>query len=159
MWFQYVKKLGNFIVTMAFWGTGLRLFGLHLDSSLTMGAWDETNLQNGGLTNVAICHDLGVSKSWGYPQIIHFSRLFHYKSSSYWDIPISGTHHLSFESGSIDQVKSSDHRKKRTLEIILVIWSDFKMPRSKEVQGEFVVVSSRLAVIGLKVNRLNKVVP
>ena len=49
--------------------------------------------------------------------------------------------------------------KKRTLEIILVIWSDFKMPRSKEVQGEFVVVSSRLAVIGLKVNRLNKVVP
>ena len=56
---------------------------------------------------------------WGFPShggtpkssiLVGF---FHYKSSSYWDIPISGTHHLSFESGSIDQVKSSDHRKKK----------------------------------------------
>ena len=99
---------------MAFWGTGLRLFGLHLDSSLTMGAWDETNLQNGGLTNVAICHDLGVSKSSGVPQsssiLVGFSIINH---PAIGISPFQEPPHLSFESGSIDQVKSSDLQKKK----------------------------------------------
>ena len=37
--------------------------------------------------------DMGVLK-WGYPQIIHFNAIFHYKPSSYWGIPIDGNPHL-----------------------------------------------------------------
>ena len=31
---------------------------------------------------------------WGYPQIIHFNRIFHYKQSSYWGSTILGIHHF-----------------------------------------------------------------
>ena len=31
---------------------------------------------------------------WGYPQIIHFNGIFHYKPASYWGIPINGNHHM-----------------------------------------------------------------
>jgi len=31
---------------------------------------------------------------WGYPQIIHFNRIFHYKPSSYWGSPILGNPHV-----------------------------------------------------------------
>ena len=33
---------------------------------------------------------------WGYPFIIHFNRIFPYKSSSYWGAPIYGNHHLRY---------------------------------------------------------------
>ena len=33
---------------------------------------------------------IGGFLKWGYPQIIHFSRMFHYKPSSHWGAPIYG---------------------------------------------------------------------
>ena len=44
---------------------------------------------------------MGVSFLWG-PQIIHFSRIFHYEPSSYWGIPISGgPHHFSHKNSAV----------------------------------------------------------
>ena len=90
------------------WDLGaLRLFGLHLDSSLTMGA-SKKDRQNQGLTSKC-------------------GRIHQVKSSD-----LEQTEKLQ---------KSEDHSRS------IPVQSDVKMPRSKEVQGEFVVVSSRLALI------------
>ena len=40
---------------------------------------------------------------YGYPQIIHFNRIFHYKPSSYWGTPILGSLHIETKT-NIDQV-------------------------------------------------------
>jgi len=34
---------------------------------------------------------------WVYPQIINLNRIFHYKPSSYWGIPICGNPHMGHD--------------------------------------------------------------
>jgi len=41
-----------------------------------------------------LLHICGGFLKWGYPEIIHFNRMFHYKPSSYWRTPIDGNSHI-----------------------------------------------------------------
>ena len=65
---------------------------------------------------------MGVSKKYGYPQIIHFNKVFHYFHHLFWGTPIFGNYpHLStvdflfFADGSNDQTALVGRMSRRQL--------------------------------------------
>ena len=59
------------------------------------GRFYDTKVTKAQQMTINIMNDVGVSENFGYPQIIHFNRVFHYKPSI-WGTTIFGNTYILY---------------------------------------------------------------